>query len=180
MTYIIWPVTGFSLSRIRLLSFGHLLRHRILREIHLVQYGEQLCWLSVGYKTWRTRRARAGAILCWIIRKCLIISMGFHLAAQDRLHKAIQIGLMMDYLVCPDLLLASGRSRTQRVRGRLPCGQVFSWLPMGLPEVCCRAAFYCTWVQWMTVPRRSMPRNQVIWRLANWWMAVASWVRIWS
>ena len=36
MTYIIWPVTGFSLSRIRLLSFGHLLRHRILREIHLV------------------------------------------------------------------------------------------------------------------------------------------------
>ena len=34
-------------------------------------------------------------------------------------------------------------------------------------------------IQWMGMPRRSsMPRNQVIWRLANWWMAISSWRNI--
>ena len=35
-----------------------------------------------------------------------------------------------------------------------------------------------TSVQWIRIPLRSMPRNHVIWRFANWWMAVASCVRI--
>jgi len=29
----------------------------------------------------------------------------------------------------------------------------------------------------MRMPLRSMPRNQVIWRFANWWMAVESCVK---
>lgn len=35
-----------------------------------------------------------------------------------------------------------------------------------------------TSTQWMRTPLRSIPRNQVIWRLANWWMAVASFSRM--
>lgn len=35
-----------------------------------------------------------------------------------------------------------------------------------------------TSTQWMCTPPRSIPRNQVIWRLANWWMAVASFSRM--
>lgn len=35
-----------------------------------------------------------------------------------------------------------------------------------------------TSTQWMCTPLRSIPRNQVIWRLANWWMAVASFSRM--
>ena len=33
-------------------------------------------------------------------------------------------------------------------------------------------------IQWMVQPRRSIPLNHVIWRLANWWMAVSSWATI--
>ena len=33
-------------------------------------------------------------------------------------------------------------------------------------------------IQWMVKPRRSMPRNQVICRLANWWMLISSWLTI--
>ena len=33
-------------------------------------------------------------------------------------------------------------------------------------------------IQWMVKPRRSIPLNHVICRLANWWMAISSWRNI--
>ena len=33
-------------------------------------------------------------------------------------------------------------------------------------------------IQWMVKPRRSIPLNHVIWRLANWWMAISNWLTI--
>src|SRR5690554_6474484 len=49
--------------------------------------------------------------------------------------------------------------------------------PLPTKESACRS--FCSMgsaasIQWMVNPRRSIPRNQVICRFANWWIAISS------
>lgn len=56
-----------------------------------------------------------------------------------------------------------------------PFGGLFCY---ALPQSATALDAAYTSTQWMRTPLRSIPRNQVIWRLANWWMAVASFSRM--
>ena len=56
-----------------------------------------------------------------------------------------------------------------------PFGGLFCY---ALPQSATALDTAYTSTQWMRTPLRSIPRNQVIWRLANWWMAVASFSRM--